>query len=85
MTQQIAAGWSNTPWSPGTFGSLEEHAKNNMAVFERAFRMFSPFNQVAAESAAEQAQKSKDEDIDDLKKELAEMRNRLDRITDPKR
>jgi polyhydroxyalkanoate synthesis repressor PhaR len=85
MTQQIAAGWSKNPWSPGTFGSLEEQAKNNMAVFERAFRMFSPFNQGAAEGSAEQAPKSKDEDIDDLKKELAEMRNRLDRITDPER
>jgi polyhydroxyalkanoate synthesis regulator protein len=56
-----------------------------MAVFERAFRMFSPFNQGAADDSTEQATKSKDDDIDDLKKELAEMRDRLDRITDPKR
>jgi polyhydroxyalkanoate synthesis repressor PhaR len=85
MTQQISAGWGKNPWSPGTFGSLEEQAKNNMAVFERAFRMFSPFNEVTPENSAEQATKSKDDDIDDLKKELAEMRDRLDRITDPKR
>ena len=45
MTQHIATGWSKAPWAAGSFGTLEEQAKNNMAVFERAFRMFSPFNQ----------------------------------------
>ena len=84
MTQQISAGWSKNPWTPGSFGSLEEHAKNNMAVFERAFRMFSPFNQIAGDGSTDTAAKPKDDDIDDLKKELAEMRNRLDRITDTK-
>ena len=84
MTQHIAAGWGKTPWAAGSFGTLEEQAKNNMAVFERAFRMFSPFNQPAEPAVEPTPSKPKDEDIDDLKKELAEMRDRLDRITDRK-
>jgi polyhydroxyalkanoate synthesis repressor PhaR len=91
MTQQIAAGWGKTPWAPGSFGALEDQARNNMAMFERAFRMFSPFAQMekAGETGngedAKGAPAAKDGDIDDLKKELAEMKSRLDRITDAKR
>ncbi|MDQ0475106.1 polyhydroxyalkanoate synthesis repressor PhaR [Labrys wisconsinensis] len=88
MTQQIAAGWKQSPWAGGSFGSMEEQARNNMAVFERAFRMFSPFSQMAGDKPAtngEATVKPKDGDIDDLKKELAEMKNRIDRLTEPKR
>jgi polyhydroxyalkanoate synthesis repressor PhaR len=90
MTQQIASGWGKTPWAPGSFGALEDQARNNMAMFERAFRMFSPFNQLAAEGSEANGEApgrngASEGDIDDLKKELAEMRDRLDRITDGKR
>ena len=98
MTQQIATGWGKTPWAPGSFGALEDQARNNMVVFEKAFRMFSPFAQIAkdaeaaaamaagnGEAAARPAAGQKDGDIDELKKELADMKSRLDRITEPKR
>lgn len=91
MAKQVSAGWSGTPWATGAFGSLEEQARNNMAVFERAFRMFSPFAHMQAEAEAEPngaagtPRPQKDGDIDDLKRELAEMKSRLDRITEPKR
>jgi polyhydroxyalkanoate synthesis repressor PhaR len=90
MTQQIASGWGK-PWAPGSFGALEDQARNNMAMFERAFRMFSPFAQMESQGGAgngedaKGAPAAKDGDIDDLKKELAEMKSRLDRITDAKR
>ena len=46
MTQQISAGWSKSLGRPVL--RLPRGARqNNMAVFERAFRMFSPFNQIA--------------------------------------
>jgi polyhydroxyalkanoate synthesis repressor PhaR len=98
MTQQVAAGWGKAPWAPGSFGALEDQARNNMAMFEKAFRMFSPFAEMAkgdfgstvapapamnGDAAPRGA--GKDDEIDDLKKELAEMRTRLDRITEPKR
>jgi len=88
MTQQIAAGWSQSPWANGNFGQMEEHARNNMAVFERAFRMFSPFAHMAGEKLTpngDAAAKPKDGDLDDLKKELAEMKSRIDRLSEPKR
>jgi polyhydroxyalkanoate synthesis repressor PhaR len=86
MAQQMSSGWTGAPWSPN-FGSLEEQARNNMAVFERAFRMFSPFAHLredAAEGAAPAASPRKEGEIDDLKRELAEMKSRLDRITGSK-
>jgi polyhydroxyalkanoate synthesis repressor PhaR len=92
MTQQIATGWGKTPWAPGSFGALEDQARNNMAMFEQAFRMFSPFAEMAkgGEAAANgdatpRPASGKDGEIDDLKKELAEMKTRLDRIIEPKR
>ncbi len=91
MTQQIASGWGKSPWAPGSFGALEDQARNNMVMFERAFRMFSPFAHLAKEGeggngdATPRAAGSSEGDIDDLKKELAEMKSRLDRITDQKR
>jgi polyhydroxyalkanoate synthesis repressor PhaR len=91
MTQQVASGWGKTPWAPGSFGALEDQARNNMALFEKAFRMFSPFAEMAkgatmaANGDAASRASGKDGEIDDLKKELAEMKTRLDRITEPKR
>jgi polyhydroxyalkanoate synthesis repressor PhaR len=92
MTQQISSGWGKTPWAPGSFGALEDQARNNMAMFEKAFRMFSPFAEMARGAEAEKngdasprPAPGKDDELDDLKKELAEMRTRLDRITEPKR
>ena len=86
MTQQLAGSWTKTPWSTSGFGPLEEQARNNMAMFEKAFRMFAPFappGVVGVERPAEPPPR-KDGDIDDLKKELAEMKTRLDRITETK-
>ena len=93
MTQQIATGWGKTPWAPGSFGALEDQARNNMVVFEKAFRMFSPFAQMprtprprrpwrpAMARRRPARPRQKDGDIDELKKELADMKSRLDRIT----
>ena len=89
MTQQIAAGWKQGPWGGGAFGALEEQARNNMAMFERAFRMFSPFKKTSDEAGLVSAQDDlaarSEADLDSLRKELAEMKDRLDRITEPKR
>jgi polyhydroxyalkanoate synthesis repressor PhaR len=88
MTKQIAAGWTQGPWTNGGFGTLEEQARNNMAVFERAFRLFTPFPPAVgvtdAAPATGDGAKKEGGDIDELKKELAEMKSRLDRIADSK-
>jgi polyhydroxyalkanoate synthesis repressor PhaR len=69
----------------GAFTSLEEQVRNNMKMFERAFTMFAPF--ARRESAGEtvtEAEKSppKSGDIDDLKRQLDEMKRKVDRLTD---
>lgn len=88
MTQHLTSGWGQAPWVNGGFGALEEQARNNMVAFQRAFRLFSPFTQAGGEDAKEPAatatSKSSD-DLDTLKKELAEMKSRLDRISDEKK
>jgi len=88
MAQQLAGSWTQVPWTTNGFGALEEQARNNMAMFEKAFRMFAPFAPHpapgAAEKPAEAATKPKEGDIDDLKKELAEMKTRLDRLAGSK-
>ena len=66
------------------FGPLEEMARRNMEMFERAFAMFAPFarrESGGAEAAAE-ADKDKSGDIDDLKPELDEMKRKVDRLTE---
>ncbi|PZQ19228.1 MAG: polyhydroxyalkanoate synthesis repressor PhaR [Ancylobacter novellus] len=75
----------------GSFGAapfqtaVEEQMRSNVAMMERAFRMFSVFPgqpEAAAEpKPAEPAREAKGPgELDDLRREMAEMRERLDRI-----
>ena len=68
------------------FGALEETVRRNMEMFERAFAMFTPFarrESGGAEAAAE-TEKSppKSGDIDDLKRQLDEMKQKVDRLSE---
>jgi polyhydroxyalkanoate synthesis repressor PhaR len=70
----------------GAFTSLEEHVRRNMDMFERAFTMFAPFarrDSQNAETAAElEKQPAKSGDIDDLKRQLDEMKLKVDRLAE---
>src|ERR1700761_9114700 len=72
MTQHLTGGWGQPPWINGGFGSLEEQARNNMAAFQRAFRLFTPFAQANSGqdelSAAPAASSKAEEDLSELKK-----------------
>jgi polyhydroxyalkanoate synthesis regulator protein len=57
---------------------MEEQTRTNMAMFERAFRMFSPFSQPA--NADVKQPEAASEDIDGLRRELADMKSRLDKM-----
>jgi polyhydroxyalkanoate synthesis regulator protein len=79
---QMAQAFGGSP-----FGALEETVRRNMEMFERAFAMFTPFvrreNQSASGTTPEPekpAGKSGGE-IDDLKRELDEMRRKVDKLT----
>jgi polyhydroxyalkanoate synthesis repressor PhaR len=88
MTRHLTSGWGQAPWVNGGFGALEEQARNNMVAFQRAFRLFTPLAQAETDEAGEPAATATSrasDDLDDLKKELAEMKSRLDRMTDEKK
>ncbi|MCZ7660246.1 MAG: polyhydroxyalkanoate synthesis repressor PhaR [Xanthobacteraceae bacterium] len=68
-----------------TFGTLEEQARRNMEMFERAFTMFTPF---VRREEADEGEKPREPaatgtgEIDELKRQLSEMRARLDRLSE---
>jgi polyhydroxyalkanoate synthesis repressor PhaR len=79
---QITQAFGVTP-----FGSLEEQARRNMEMFERAFTMFTPFGRREEGAEGEKPREggqaaASGGEIDELKRQLSEMRARLDRISD---
>lgn len=76
-------------FGPGAFQNVvEEQMRTNVAMMERAFRMFTAFpTPGAAEPAAESAPAAREEkpgDLDELRREMAEMRARLDKVANGK-
>ncbi len=68
------------------FGSLEEQARKNMAIFSQALSMFSPFGSPLATPAAEKPQENLSEagaksDLDEMKRQLDELQKRLEGLT----
>ncbi|WP_020180896.1 polyhydroxyalkanoate synthesis repressor PhaR [Methylopila sp. M107] len=66
---------------------MEEQVRTNMAMMERAFRMFTVFPGQGGEGVAEDdgataapAKDAKPDELDDLRREMAEMRARIDKI-----
>ena len=65
----------------GAFTSLEEQVRRNMDMFERAFAMFAPFARREGEGGESEKASGKSGDIDDLKRQLDEMKRKVDRLT----
>ena len=64
--------------------AIEEQTRRNMAMFERAMRMFSPFAAPPADSEAARASDEPEREADeigDLKQELAEMQAKLEKLS----
>jgi polyhydroxyalkanoate synthesis repressor PhaR len=74
--QQMASAFGGGP-----FGVLEDQARRNMEMFEKAFSMFAPFarREAGGEKTGEPAG-----DIDELKRQLNEMQQRLAKLADKK-
>lgn len=72
-------------FSGGAFGgnamdAIQAQTRANMTMFTDAFRLFNPFAAAAA-AKSETAQKATESgDLGDLKRELSEMRDRLDKL-----
>ncbi len=60
------------------FGPLEEQVRRNMEMFEKAFAMFTPFGQSSGKTDKQQGGGSAE--MDELKRQLAEMQKRLDSL-----
>ncbi|MGE0845144.1 MAG: polyhydroxyalkanoate synthesis repressor PhaR [Flavobacteriaceae bacterium] len=62
--------------------ALEEQTRKNMAMFEKAFQMFSPFGRQAegADPAAKPAAKSESDDLERLRKQLADMQAQIEKL-----
>jgi polyhydroxyalkanoate synthesis repressor PhaR len=73
--KQIADTFSGTPFAP-----LEEQVRRNMELFQQTFSMFKPFARGAdGERAAEPL--PEDDNIDDLRRQMRDMQDRLDRMS----
>ncbi|WP_429912085.1 polyhydroxyalkanoate synthesis repressor PhaR [Glycocaulis sp.] len=68
----------------GSMALLEEQTRRNMAMFEQAMKVFSPFNaagqQESSASAPPPATKDKNDDVKALRDELEAMRAKLDKL-----
>jgi polyhydroxyalkanoate synthesis repressor PhaR len=77
----------------GGFGGIEDQVRRNMEMFERTFAMFAPFarGQAGSGSAAaagaaststesEKAAEKPSDDINELKRQMEEMQQRLNRL-----
>lgn len=86
--EQLTGAFGQSPFAAQS-ASLEEMTRHNMALFEQAFSMFNPFAAMTARAAATppaeepeaQPKKPSPEELDALKKELSEMRKRLDKLS----
>ena len=77
--QQMAQAFGNSG-----FGALEEQARRNMEIFERTFAMFSPFarrDEQPAESEKPQRPATSGHEFDELKRQMDEMQERLNRLS----
>jgi len=80
--KQIANTLSGTPFAP-----LEEQVRRNMELFQQTFSMFKPFAQPPARSASAEpepdatAAAPADSNIDDLRQQMKDMQERLERMS----
>ncbi|MGJ5130738.1 MULTISPECIES: polyhydroxyalkanoate synthesis repressor PhaR [unclassified Bradyrhizobium] len=79
--KQIADTFSGTPFAP-----LEEQVRRNMELFQQTFSMFKPFAPPArGEEKAAEPTPAADDNIDELRRQMKEMQDRLDRMSEPKK
>jgi polyhydroxyalkanoate synthesis regulator protein len=78
--------FQNTLGGMFPFGTLEEVSKQNIAMFERAMRMFSPFGDqgdpgAPGTPAAPPKARSEEDRLGDLQKKLDELQQQLQGLT----
>jgi polyhydroxyalkanoate synthesis repressor PhaR len=77
--KQLASTLSGTPFAP-----LEEQVRRNMELFEKTVSMFKPFAPLGTTSEDDKSTEpppSDDGNIDELRRQMKEMQERLDRMS----
>jgi polyhydroxyalkanoate synthesis repressor PhaR len=75
--KQLTNTFSGTPFAP-----LEEHVRRNMELFQQTFAMFKPFvPRTGGEPDKAPEPALEDDNIDDLRKQMKEMQERLERMS----
>jgi polyhydroxyalkanoate synthesis repressor PhaR len=82
--RQLTDTFSGTPFAP-----LEEHVRRNMELFQQTFSMFKPFTPArggSSEGGKPQEPVPDNGNIDDLRKQMRDMQERLERMSkEPKK
>src|SRR5258708_34579903 len=79
--KQLTNPFSGTPFAP-----LEEHVRRNMELFQQTFSMFKPFvpprsgGAAATEPEKTPEPSHEENNIDDLRRQMQEMQERLERM-----
>ena len=79
--QQISQAFGATPFGP----IVEEQVRRNMEMFKQAFSMFTPFARRDEDGVAGEAEKpaaSTGSDLEELRKQLDDMRRKVDKLSD---
>lgn len=85
--ERMRAQFANIGQGSGLGGPYEEQIRQNLAMFDRAMKMFSPFAytrpdeaQAPKPAAAPAAAPASDETLDVLKKQMAEMQAQIEKL-----
>jgi polyhydroxyalkanoate synthesis repressor PhaR len=85
--EQLTQAFGAKAFPPAVFGSLEEQVRKNMAIFNQALAIFNPFTANATNQARPADDKTTDSaetvatDLDELRKQLTAMQERLDALS----
>ncbi|MBN9441315.1 MAG: polyhydroxyalkanoate synthesis repressor PhaR [Bosea sp.] len=82
--EQMAKAFGGSAFGGNALDAIQAQTRANMQMFTEAFRMFNPFAASAAAKAKQGAAAepaAKGDELGDLKRELNEMRERLDKLS----
>jgi len=79
--EQMAKAFAGGPFAGGALDAIQAQSRANMQMFTEAFRLFNPFAAAAANAKAETTPAAKGDELGELKRELGEMRERLDKLS----
>ena len=83
MREQMTKAFGGSAFGGPAMDALQAQTRANMQMCTGAFRLFKPFTATAAAQSKQEggAQPAKSDDLGDLKRELSEMRDRLDKLS----